>query len=145
LSGVSIWRGGKGFGIMAEKIHAKYGAYKVQLPGVYGRLVEKPLQGAFGYSNTLHKPFVGVSLAAEFGTYKIAYMYLHKGCVFQRWRLTESAGTKQIPRYGQKGSVNFSYEPKVICRNLHHNKFRPRLRERLQNLFNVMLFYWQIF
>ena len=32
--------------------------------------------------------------------------------------------------------VDFTYEPKEICRNPHPNKFSPRKRGHLLNLFN---------
>ena len=77
--------GRDGVGIVVEEVGMKYYTDKKQLLCVNGRFVEQALQGALGDSDSVHQPFVGVTLAAEFVSDKGAYVYLHSSCYLCAW------------------------------------------------------------
>ena len=79
---IGSWLNVQSFGIMLEEVCSEYTTNTKQLLCVQGWPVEKPLQSAFGHTDTVHKPFVGVSLAAEFVADKVANVYLHCSCLF---------------------------------------------------------------
>ena len=80
LSGVNIWRGGEEERIGLKEVGVEDSADGEELLGVDRGAVEQALEGALGDADALHKPFVGVALAAEFVADKVAYMYLHGVC-----------------------------------------------------------------
>ena len=73
---IGSWLNVQSFGIMLEEVCSEYTTNTKQLLCVQGWPVEKPLQSAFGHSKVFHKPFVCMSLAAEFFADKSSYMYM---------------------------------------------------------------------
>lgn len=97
LSCDNICHGGEGLGVGLEKVGVESPADAEEQLGVDGGLVVETLQGARGDSDAVGKPLVGVALATQLVSDKVAYVYLHVAICFLRTGTSAFPGLLPIP------------------------------------------------